>query len=234
MLNPDQKSGSGPTRTTEVLEILRSEILAITRHPGERLRFDELRNAYDVGISPLREALMHLASEGLVVAEERRGYRVAPVSKSDLREVAHLRGKFDSMAIQASIEHGDEHWEGRVVAAFHALLKRPKVQPDGTADARWEENHIRFHSELVSACNLRKLLSFRHILELQAKRYRRMSVLYASVARDDVGEHTAIRNAVLDRDENLASELIQEHYRITVEALLTGIDGDRFDGFSSD
>lgn len=232
MLQPAQKSVSGPTRTAEVLEILRSEILSVSRHPGERLRFDELRRTYDVGISPLREALMHLASEGLVVSEERRGYRVAPVSKSDLRQIARLRGEFDSLAIRDSMEHGDDHWEGRVVASFHALLKRPKVHLDGTIDAQWEANHVRFHAALVSACNMQKLMSFRQILELQAQRYRRISALYASVARDDVAEHTAIRDAALDRDADLGGELIREHYRKTVESLLAGIEADRFDGFS--
>lgn len=234
MLQPAPKSESGPTRTAEVVETLRTEILSISRHPGERLRFDELRKTYDVGISPLREALMHLASEGLVVSEERRGYRVAPVSRSDLREIARLRGEFDSLAIQDSIKNGDDHWEGGVVAAFHALLKRPKVHMDGTPDAQWEENHIRFHTALVSACDMQKLLSFRQILELQAQRYRRISVLYASVVRDDVLEHTAIRDATLDRDADLVGELIKEHYRKTVEALLAGIEGDRADGLLND
>jgi len=225
-------TASGPTRTAEVLDKLRNEILTIVRPPDERLRFDELRIAYDVGISPLREALRHLASEGLVVAEERRGYRVAPASSEDLREIARLRGEFDSLAISESIASGDDQWEGRVVATFHALLKRSKVQRDQSLDPQWEANHVRFHDALVSACKLRKLMSFREILELQALRYRRMSSLYASVARDDVAEHTAIRDATLERNAELASSLIREHYHRTVEALLAGVDTDRLKGFS--
>ena len=177
---------------------------------------------------------MHLASEGLVVSEDRRGYRVAPVSMSDLRQIARLRGEFDSLAIRDSIEQGDDHWEGRVIAAFHALLKRPKVRDDGIIDPQWEASHVRFHNELVSACGLRKLLSFREILEFQAQRYRRISALYATVARDDVAEHTAIRDAALDRDADLAGHLIRAHYRRTVDALLAGIDAETLDFFTQD
>lgn len=232
MLQSNQKSTSGRTRTAEILDVLRDEILDVKRHPGERLRFDELRKTYDIGISPLREALMHLASEGLVVSEQRRGYRVAPVSEPDLWEIAKLRGEFDALAIRESIEHGDDLWEGRVVAAFHALTKRKKVHSDGHIDPEWESSHIRFHATLVSGCNMPKLISFRQILEIQARRYRRVSVLYAKVARDDVAEHKAIQDATLDRNAVLAGELIQGHYRDTVELLLAGMESKDLNAFS--
>lgn len=211
---------SGPTRTAEILEVLRTDILETRLKPDTRLRFDELRKAYDVGISPLREALMHLASEGLVVSEQRKGYRVAPVSEDDLREIARLRGEFDALAIAESIRHGDDLWEGRVLAAFHALQKRQKIGQDGEIDPEWEAHHIRFHNALVSECAMPKLLNFRAILDLQARRYRRIAVHYLTAPRDDVAEHQAIRDAVLDRDPDQAGRLIRAHYGRTVDIIL--------------
>ncbi len=210
-----------PTRTAEILDVLRTDILETRLQPGTRLRFDELRRSYDVGISPLREALMHLASEGLVVSEERRGYRVAPVSEDDLREIAKLRGEFDALAIAESIRRGDELWEGRVIAAFHALRKRSKIGPDGEIDREWEGHHIRFHDALVSECGMPKLMGFRTILDLQARRYRRIAVHYLTAPRDDLAEHRAIRDAVLDRDVAESGRLIREHFMRTVDIILT-------------
>lgn len=215
----------GPTRTAEILDTLRDDIIAARLAPGEKLRFDALREQYAVGISPLREALTHLASEGLVVAEQRKGYRVAPVSRADLVEVARLRSEFDALAITESIRNGDELWEGRVIVAFHALTKRAKLGADGEIDCDWEAFHIRFHEELVSACQMPKLLSFRAILELQARRYRRVSVHYLNAPRDDLGEHRAIHEAALARDSALASQLIRAHYMQTVEIILAAADG---------
>lgn len=213
----------GKTRTAEILDVLRDEIVEARLVPGEKLRFDELRETYDVGISPLREALMHLASEGLVTAEQRKGYRVAPVSGADLREIAFLRGEFDSLGVRLSIANGDELWEGRILAAFHAMQRRKKVGADGDVDREWERHHIRFHSELVSECRLPKLLSFRAILDLQAQRYRRIAAYhYLSAPRDDVAEHMALRDAVLDRNADLACSLLRDHYAKTVEIILAG------------
>lgn len=212
---------AGPTRTAEVLDLLRDDIIEARLPPGERLRFDALREHYAVGISPLREALTHLASEGLVVAEQRKGYRVAPVSRADLIEIARLRSEFDTLAITESIRNGDEQWEGRIVAAFHALTRRTKIGVDGEIDREWETFHIRFHQELVSECGMPKLLSFRAILELQARRYRRMSVHYLTAPRNDLAEHRAIHDAALARDAGAASRLIRSHYMETVGIILS-------------
>lgn len=221
MFQPDVSSeSSAPTRTAEILDILRADILSARLAPGAKLRFDELKANYDIGISPLREALMHLASEGLVVAEHRRGYRVAPVSDTDLLEVARLRSEFDSIAMRESIANGDELWEGRIQGAFHAMSKRRKIGADGEVDIEWERHHIAFHAALTSACDLPKLMAFKEILDRQALRYRRIAVHYLTAPRDDVGEHEAIKNAVLDRDAETARKLIERHYMQTVEIIL--------------
>jgi DNA-binding GntR family transcriptional regulator len=210
----------GPTRAAEILDILRDDIIEARLAPGERLRFDSLREQYGIGISPLREALTHLASEGLVIAEQRKGFRVAPVSEPDLREIAKLRGEFDALAIAESIRNGNARWEGRVVAAFHALSRRSKLGADGEIDRDWESYHIHFHEELVSECGLPKLMTFRSILELQARRYRRIAVHYLTTPRDDLGEHKNIHDAVLERDAERAGRLIRAHYNQTVEIIL--------------
>jgi GntR family transcriptional regulator, carbon starvation induced regulator len=213
---------AGPTRTAEILDVLRDDIIEGRLAPDERLRFDALRESYEIGISPLREALAQLAAEGLVVAEQRKGYRVAPVSGGDLREIARLRGEFDALAISESIAIGDAEWEGRIVAAFYSLGKKQKIGPDGEIDKEWERLHFRFHQELVSACGMPKLIAFRAILEQQARRYRRLSVQYLRKPRDDLGEHRAIHDAVLNRDPDMASRLIKAHYAKTVEIVLDG------------
>lgn len=216
---------SAPTRTAEILDVLRDDIIETRLAPGERLRFDALRGTYDIGISPLREALAQLAGEGLVIAEQRKGYRVAPVSAADLREIARLRSEFDALAISESIRLGDAEWEGRVLAAFHALTRVEKVSAGGEINKDWERYHIRFHHELVSACQMPKLLAFRAILEQQARRYRRISVQYLAAPRGDLEEHRAIQDAVLHRDSARAGSLIKAHYQRTVDIILSNGSG---------
>jgi DNA-binding GntR family transcriptional regulator len=215
-------SKSGPTRTSEIQHAIKRQILDCQLKPGEKLRFDELRERFGIGISPLREALTRLAAEGLVVSEERRGYHVAPVSREDLQELAMLRAEFDSIGIRESIKYGDAAWEGRIIAALHELRARSKIGSDGTIDWEWDEIHARFHDELVSECRSPRLLAYRRILVDQATRYRRMSVQYLKSPRDPNVEHSEIADAVVNRRTEDACFLVRRHYQRTVETIIAG------------
>ncbi|HEY0918718.1 GntR family transcriptional regulator, partial [Devosia sp.] len=101
---PSQDDFSARTLASDVRERLRADIVSGALKPGLRLRFDEIRARYDVGLSPLREALFRLASEGLVVSEDHRGFRVAPVSRAKLMDISFMRKELETMALKLSIE----------------------------------------------------------------------------------------------------------------------------------
>lgn len=208
------------TRTSEISETLRHAILNAQLMPGERLRFEELRDQFDAGMGPLREALTRLAGDGLVTFEENKGYRVAPVSRADLMDLAEVRASIEAMAITRAIANGTDAWEGRILAALHELGKRSKLTADGEIDFAWEEVHQRFHYSLVSDCQSARLLAFRQMLSDQATRYRRLSVHYLKEPRDDLGEHREIADAVISRRTEDAIYLTRKHYMRTVDILL--------------
>lgn len=216
---PTNQSGAR-TRTSELVALLRQQILSAQLKPGERLRFDELRQQMDAGMSPLREALTRLASDGLVTLEEHKGYRVAPVSRDDLLDIAQTRSDIEALLVKRSIAHGNDAWEGRILAALHELGKKNKLDTNGEIDSLWEDLHQNFHSILVSMCPSSRLLQFRQILADQAVRYRRLSVKYLHEPRDDMAEHRAIADAVIARRADDAIELLRAHYMRTVEILL--------------
>lgn len=220
--NLESASKTGQTRTSEALDKLKRQILSCDLRPGERLRFDDLRERLDVGISPLREALTRLAGQGLVILEERKGYRVAPVTRKDLLELTMLRAEFESIGIRESIKNGDIAWEGRILASLHELNAAQKLEEDGTIDWEWDELHASFHDSLVSECGSPRLLEYRQNLVDQATRYRRMSIQYRTSPRDPVEEHTEIAQAVLQRKTDDACYLIRRHYQRTADAILAG------------
>src|ERR1700720_2662383 len=72
---------------------IRMDIILARLEPGQKLRLEMLREAYGVSVSTLREILNRLAAEGLVSAEGRRGFEVAPVSVANLKELADMRSE---------------------------------------------------------------------------------------------------------------------------------------------
>src|ERR687889_597433 len=79
-----------PTLSGRVLALMRNDILELRLEPGSKLLFEALREKYDVGLSPLRESLSRLVVEGLVVGEDRRGFRVAPMTEEDYIDLTTL------------------------------------------------------------------------------------------------------------------------------------------------
>ena len=141
------------TRTTQLLAQLRSEIITGRLAPDERLVLSTLCEQFGAGQTPLREALLRLASEGLVVQEEQRGFSVAPVSREELLDLTASRAEVDALALRWSIENGDDHWEAQLLGTFHRLQKGNKINGDGhSIDMDWQSRHTDFHAALVAAC----------------------------------------------------------------------------------
>ena len=134
-----QPDHSGLPRTIAELiyRRLRQDILWGRFAPGSPLRSDQLRARYDVGISPLREALTRLASERLVTAVGQRGFRVAPLTAYDVEDTMATRLVIEGEAFARSIERGDIAWETSVVAAFHALSRNPIPKEPGPSTEVW-------------------------------------------------------------------------------------------------
>lgn len=216
--------GDTKTLMSSVYDRLRSDIVDGELRPGARLRFDELKDSYGVGLSPLREALTRLAAEKLVVLEEHKGFRVAPISRSDLTDLLFMRQEVESLAISRSIAHGDDQWESAVVAAIHALGKRASLTPDGHIDPEWETRHRAFHDSLVAACDSPRLLLYRCQLTDHADRYRKLSHHYSASGRDHLAEHCALSDAVVARDTETANKLIRLHLSRTVEIIMADED----------
>jgi DNA-binding GntR family transcriptional regulator len=67
-----------PPLVDQAFQRLRRDVLTGTFAANAKLKVEELQEAYGFSSSPLREALSRLSQEGLVRADERRGFRVAP------------------------------------------------------------------------------------------------------------------------------------------------------------
>lgn len=214
MNTPNQGSAENSTPLTEqAFRNLRRDVLVGTFEAGSKLKLDELQSHYGFSSSPLREALSRLTQEGLVRADERRGFRVAPLSLEDMNDITHMRLMLDVQALHSSIEHGDDEWEGAIVAAFHRLEKVESRLSDGPVilDEEWSDVHRTFHSALIAACVSERQRVWSASLFDQVERYRRYSARYRQVGRRKSNEHRKIMDATLRRDADTACALLSEH-----------------------
>ena len=225
----DQTPSDGPvgarraqkSRTLWVFEQLRAEILDGRLNPGARLHLAALADRHAVSLGAVREALSRLAADGLVLVQDRRGFRVSPVSIDDMRDVTATRIEIEGLALRRSIERGDAEWEAGIVAALHVLVRATPglITDPALAKPTWVGLHDRFHLSLISACGSPWLLRFRQTLFEQSERYRALLVAYAIGGRDISREHQEIAAATLDRDADRAVQLLAAHFNATTAML---------------
>ncbi|WNM29128.1 GntR family transcriptional regulator [Streptomyces sp. Li-HN-5-11] len=89
-------SGNGAvTRSTlrqQIADALRDEVLAGRLQPGQEFTVKEIAEQYGVSATPVREALVDLSAQGLLEADQHRGFRVREYSLADFREMIEARG----------------------------------------------------------------------------------------------------------------------------------------------
>jgi len=202
------------TMTDTVYRQLRNDIIQGTLIPDSKLKIDHLRNEYDVGATPVREALSRLTSSGFVITEGQRGFRVAPISVEDLTDITEMRITLELKALRKSILTGGDDWESNVVASYYQLSKLEKLDISKNLD-QWDERNQAFHSSLISACSSKWLMHFYKILYDQHRRYRNISLSDRGDKRDVHSEHKRIYEAALERDADTACEETEVHIRLT-------------------
>jgi GntR family transcriptional regulator of vanillate catabolism len=148
-----------PKLTDQVVLRLREMILRRDLLGGQRVA--EIPVAEQLGVSrtPVREALMLLAQEGLVEIAGKRGYRVVEFGVKEIEDAVDLRGILEGTAARLVAEAGPDE---ELLDGLDACLSigAEIVGKDGYSvddDILWSEMNGRFHRAIVKACGNRPL-----------------------------------------------------------------------------
>ena len=205
----------------QILDSLTNDIIQGEYSPGQKLHIKNLKDRYNVGTSPLREALSQLIVKDLVISENQRGFYVSDISIDDLTDIYQARAKIESLCIEMAIEKGDDFWEANLIAASHRLNKYSKSK---TIDMHeWQNRHAAFHEALVVGCMSPRLFQIRDSLFEKSTRYRnlwlRENVANSETLKINQNEHAALMILALERDKKGAKRLIEAHIMTPVEII---------------
>lgn len=223
-MSPMTRNNTTPLETrdsfsSQVLRELKDDILSGFFAPGEKLKMSILKERYDVGVSPLREALSQLLVEQLVVVENQRGFKVHPISLAEMKDIYQTRSHIEALCVELAVINGDNNWEASIIAANHLLNKSGELLEKSDDDVqKWEAIHQAFHTAIASGCGSATLLHVRRSLYEKASRYRN---LWLKQNMSDRGvydanrqEHEELVDALLRRDKKRAITIIKQHLLI--------------------
>ena len=205
----------------QILDSLTNDIIQGKYSPRQKLHIKTLKDRYNVGTSPLREALSQLIAKDLVISENQRGFYVSDISIEDLTDIYQARAKIESLCIEMAIEKGDDFWEANLIAASHRLNKYSESEHIDMEE--WQNRHSAFHKSLVAGCMSPRLLQIRHSLYEKSTRYRNLWLKENISNTENLGinqkEHSELLDLALNRDAESATRLIKDHILTPVEII---------------
>jgi DNA-binding GntR family transcriptional regulator len=204
----------------DVVDRLRDAIFQGRFKPGQPLREEQLAGMLEVSRGPIREALVQLEREGLVLVRRHRGASVARLSRADLEDVYSLRLALERLAVlQATRYATDEDFVAMeaVLEAFNVALSHDPSEKDVA------ELDVRFHDLIYQAARHQRLYDC--WVNLKSQIY--IFLLSRNVADPDFREitvksHAALLEALRSRNEMRATTEIEDHLRGAYDRVVRG------------
>ncbi|SHJ74078.1 GntR family transcriptional regulator, vanillate catabolism transcriptional regulator [Roseomonas rosea] len=216
---------SNPLRRTEGEEataILRERVLNGDLAPGERLHQVPLALSLGVSRTPLREALVNLAQEGLLEYEANRGYTVRRFGMEDIQQAYAVRARLEGFACWLCATQGlPEAAAARLRACLEAgdrILAAGTLTPEGLPPYR--AMNVEFHETLLACAENRFVRSFVHQTQNVPMASDRLFVWEDhAIIRRSHDDHHRILRAILAGQGERAEALMREHVTFAWEVL---------------
>jgi DNA-binding GntR family transcriptional regulator len=219
---PAKRTARNGSAASRVYHKLLADILHGRQRPGTRVRLLPLANTYGTSSTTLREVLIRLSGDELVVRSSEHGFTIAPASTDELLDLVKILGWIEAIGVRESIAHGDRHWEEDVLAT-HRALGQQGVPPGAGRErdiAHWGELVLDFHRAIVSACRSPILTEQCGRLQQRLLRYRNLAERPAYAGEAERGYALEIRNALLARAGDEACRALQSYYRHATATVL--------------
>jgi hypothetical protein len=211
----ENKNGAGYQVKKAILDYLRSAIIRGEIAPGEKLHESKLVKQFGASRSPIREALVQLEAEGLVITYPKSGTVVTQITKGQLRQAFFVRSVLEKANIELLISNirpdGIRKLRGNIEAQKIAFQTNDYLSIYSEMD-----NFHLFLCELNSLPHVWELIRKEKIAldrlhELNKPHQPRLEALFT--------QHIEIVDALEKKDRDLAVALIQQHADLDFEAM---------------
>lgn len=180
--------------------------------PGVRVRDTQMASQLGVSRTPVREALLRLAREGVLDADMGRGFSVRALDASEMRETGAILSKLEGLALELS----GEIPAGRLaeLVAIDRELAGIRGDPDRCIDLDEQ-----WHRTLLQGCANQRLLSMIATLWQVPRRYMRAYLRDAGRVSLSTQHHARIIEALRQNDLAAAGRRFSHHWQRGIEEL---------------
>ena len=191
----------------QVRRLVRASIIAGDFEPGSIYSIPQLAERFSVSVTPVREALLDLATEGIVEIVRNRGFLVPVLSADDLDELVQLRLMLEvaSVRLLAGLESPPD-WQ-----PLRSLATRIRLYAEHGDVVGFLQIDRDFHLGMLEYVGNRRLLEIVGRLRDHTRLYGLRSATMSGHMMPSLLEHDALLDAIEARDAATAAEVMTHH-----------------------
>ncbi|MGO4306661.1 GntR family transcriptional regulator [Cupriavidus sp. RAF12] len=191
----------------QVFEHMRDLIISMALPPGTVLSRPDLATQYGISQTPVRDALIRLAEEGLVDVFPQHATRVSRIDVALARQAHFLRRSVELEIVRTLAEHPDPV----LVERLRATVARQQRMLDLDDLAEFSVNDQAFHRQLYEAAAVPDLFALVRRQSGHLDRLRRLHLPIPGKANAVLRDHTAIIDAIAAGDQARAEASLRTH-----------------------
>jgi DNA-binding GntR family transcriptional regulator len=212
-------NGRPATAAAAIYAELREEIVSLTRRPGAAIVEKEIATAYGVSRTPVREAVLRLADDGLIEIFPQSGTFVSRIPVGALPEAIIIRKALEETTARLAAERATR----AQVAGIEALLKRQRETAAQGDQKAFHAADEAFHAAVADAAGHPRIWTLVQQVKVQVDRFRQLTLPQKGRMALVIREHTAVAAAIRRREPQAAAARMGAH----LERLLGDIEGFR-------
>lgn len=204
---------TNPTSLPSISERIASQIRADVRDgrllPGERVTEARLTSEHNASRGPVREALRHLETDGILTFQKNRGVSVRRLTRDDFVHILEVREALEGLAARliAPMTRG-----GGAIGELSELFKRMgRAVAAGDLERYNQQLYVRFHSLLVASSQNPVLVRQWEQLNLDVFRQQFRPLVSLNLVRVAHEEHHGLLSALRAHDAKQAEECARQH-----------------------
>lgn len=213
--NNVESSVNKSSMAEQIYEIIKTRIIDLEFHPGEKIDIDDLSQEFQVSRAPIRDALQRLVDKGLVEVKPRVGYFVVQLTEEEVEDIYSMRKLFECYALEESL---DKISHSRLEELKEEALElRSHDIPKAELRERFDRTDELLHKELIVKHADNEILHdfYERISNLIGfTRHLNRRILTSNE------EHLNIINALLEKDRGQAEEKLRQHLNNVLDEIL--------------
>lgn len=208
---PDWTSAIDPKlpRATQAYAWIKRAILTLIFKPNEALSEKELSLKFGISRTPVREALIKLADEGLVDIKPQSGTYVSPIRVAEVVEAQFIREVLETEVVRKAADSVDEALK-RTLRLNLQAQKMAIVHNDLAEFLKLDEA---FHHAFSDFCSLPRAWRVIQTVKGQLDRVRYLSLPHPGHVAQLYAQHEAIGESVASGQADAAAEHMRHHLR---------------------